>query len=182
LYSMPEEFEQWATWGVAPKATIHGKIQRIGINIGAPGDRKTRDGTLWLDFPSVGGPSPEIDFITEPVRPDYFYQHSLWMKKGSGWPWVAASGAKGLRSAQLSGLRNGCYTVKFVFSSPDSIIHRFEVAVQNRVMKVLQPQTMLASTETFSDIRVTHGMLTFTFTPQEGETLLSGIEVIRTGD
>ena len=55
LYSMPEDFEQWATWGAVPKAAIHGKIQRIGINLGAPGDRKTRDGTLWLDFPSVGG-------------------------------------------------------------------------------------------------------------------------------
>jgi hypothetical protein len=182
LYSMPEEFEQWATWGAVPKAAIHGKIQRIGINLGAPGDRKTRDGTLWLDFPSVGGPSPEIDFTTEPTTPEYFYQHSLWMKKGTGWPWVAASGAKGLRSAKLSGLQNGRYTVKLVFSSPDSAKHRFDVPVQDRVMKNIQPQTMLASTETVSDIPITDGTLTLTLTPHEGETLLSGIEVIRTAD
>ncbi|MBL9181049.1 MAG: PQQ-binding-like beta-propeller repeat protein [Verrucomicrobiaceae bacterium] len=182
LYSMPEDFEQWATWGAVPKAAIHGKIQRIGINLGAPGDRKTRDGTLWLDFPSVGGPSPEIDFITEPAKPEFFYQHSLWMKKGTGWPWVAASGAKGLRSAKLSGLQTGRYTVKLVFSSPDNAKHRFDVSVQDRVMKDLQPQTMLASTETVSDIRVTDGTLTLTLTPHEGESMLSGIEVIRTAD
>ena len=182
LYSMPEDFEQWATWGTMPKATLHGKIQRIGINLGAPGDRKTRDGTLWLDFPSVGGPSPEIDFVTEPAKPEYFYQHSLWMKKGTGWPWVAASGAKGLRSAKLSGLKNGRYTVKLVFSSPDSATHRFDVSVQDHSLTNLQPQRMTASTETLSDIAVTDGTLTFTLTPHEGETLLSGIEVLKTSD
>ncbi|MFN7564670.1 MAG: hypothetical protein ACK5TH_23050, partial [Prosthecobacter sp.] len=182
LYSMPEDFEQWATWGAVPKAALHGTIQRIGINLGAPGDRKTRDGTLWLDFPSVGGPSPEIDFVTEPAKPEYFYQHSLWMKKGTGWPWVAASGAKGLRSAKLSGLKNGRYTVKLVCSSPDSAKHRFDVSVQDRRLTNLQPQTMTASTETVSDIQVSDGTLTLTLAPHEGETLLSGIEVIRTSD
>lgn len=180
LHSMPEDFEQWATWGVVPKATIHGKIQRIGINLGAPGDRKTRDGTLWLDYPSVGGPSPEIDFVTEPAKPEFFYQHSLWMKKGTGWPWVAASGAKGLRSAKLSGLQNGRYTVKLVFSSPDSAKHRFDVSVQGNVaLTNYQPSQMAAQTETVSNVVVTDGGLTLSLMSQEGETLLCGIEVIR---
>ena len=48
-------------------------------------------------------------------------------------------------------------------------------------MKDLQPQTMLASTETFSDIPITDGTLILTLTPHEGETLLSGIEVIQQG-
>ena len=104
------------------------------------------------------------------------------MKKGTGWPWVAASGAKGLRSAKLSGLKNGRYTVKLVFSSPDSAKHRFDVSIQDRSLPNLQPQTMTASTETVSDIAVTDGSLTLTLTPHEGETLLSGIEVVKTAD
>ena len=32
-------------------------VRRVGINFGAPGDRRADDGTLWLDWPSVGGPS-----------------------------------------------------------------------------------------------------------------------------
>lgn len=180
LYSMHEDFEQWATWGAVPKAAIHGKIQRIGINLGAPGDRKTRDGTLWLDYPSVGGPSPEIDFVTEPAKPEFFYQHSLWMKKGTGWPWVAASGAKGLRSAKLSGLQNGLYIVKLVFSSPDSAKHRFDVSVQGNVaLTNYQPSQMAAQTETVSNVVVTDGGLTLSLVSQEGETLLCGLEVIR---
>ncbi|MFO1482486.1 MAG: PQQ-binding-like beta-propeller repeat protein [Verrucomicrobiaceae bacterium] len=183
LYSMPEDFEQWATWGAVPKAAIHGKIQRIGINLGAPGDRKTRDGTLWLDFPSVGGPSPEIDFVTESAKPEVFYHHSLWMKKGTGWPWVAASGAKGLRSAKLSGLKNGRYTVKLVFASPDSAKHRFDIAVQGKTaLTNYQPAEMTASTEVLQDIQITDGTLNLALTPHEGETLLSGIEVIRGSD
>jgi hypothetical protein len=104
------------------------------------------------------------------------------MKKGNGWPWVAASGAKGLRSAKLSGLKNGRYTVKLIFSLPDSAKHRFDVSVQDRRLTNLQPQTMTASTETVSDIQVSDGTLILTLAPHEGETLLSGIEVIRTSD
>ncbi|MFC1717422.1 PQQ-binding-like beta-propeller repeat protein [Candidatus Poribacteria bacterium] len=35
-------------------------IRFVGINLGAPGDRKADDGTLWLEYPVVGGPSPEV--------------------------------------------------------------------------------------------------------------------------
>jgi hypothetical protein len=94
--------------------------------------------------------------------------------------WVAASGVKGLRSAKLSGLQNGRYTVKLVFSSPDSSKHRFDVTMQGKIaLTHLQPAELTAQTETLSHIEVTDGMLTFFLTPNEGETLLSGIEVIR---
>ena len=132
LYSMPETFEQWATWGAVPKAALHGKIQRLGLNFGAPGDRKTRDGTLWLDHPSVGGPSPEIEIQTEPAQPETFYRHSVWMQGGEGWPWVAASGVKGLRRLTLAGLKPGRYTVKLVFAAPDRGTHRFAVDLQGQ--------------------------------------------------
>ncbi len=35
-------------------------IRSIGINLGAPGDRKADNGTLWLEYPVVGGPSPKV--------------------------------------------------------------------------------------------------------------------------
>jgi len=35
-------------------------IRAVGINLGAPGDRRADNGTLWLEYPRVGGPSPEI--------------------------------------------------------------------------------------------------------------------------
>ena len=79
LVPMPERFEQWSSWGameIPPES-----IQRIGLNFGAPGDRMTRAGTLWLDYPSVGGPSPVIDVAETPASVKYRYRHSMWMSQ-----------------------------------------------------------------------------------------------------
>ena len=61
----------------------------------------TRDGTLWLDWPSVGGPSPDVRVQVAPADAQPFYRHALWMKGGEGWPWVFASGIKGVRSVRI---------------------------------------------------------------------------------
>jgi len=95
LVHMPEEYEQWAAWG---GVAVEAPVRRVGINFGAPGDRVTRDGTLWLDWPSVGGPSPAIPVRTDPENPECFYRHALRMEGGQGWPWVTASGIVGVRS------------------------------------------------------------------------------------
>jgi hypothetical protein len=183
LYSMPESFEQWATWGAVPAESLNGKIERLGINFGAPGDRKTRDGTLWLDYPSVGGPSPEIQVRTEPEKPEFYYHHSIWMNGGQGWPWVAASGVKGLRSATISGLKPGTYTVRLTFASPDDARHVFDIALQDKpaLTKLALPAKLIATTHTIPNIQVTDSTLTVKLTALEGETILSGIEIIREG-
>lgn len=133
LVSMPPEFEQWASWGELPLGKTRGKIQVIGINLGAPGDRVTEDGTIWLDQPEVGGPSPEIDFVTVPplAELETFYHHSLFHEGGKSWPWVAGSGVKGLHSAILGGIKPGNYNVRLVFCEPDDLekLPVFSVAV-----------------------------------------------------
>ncbi len=183
LHGMPETFEQWAVWGASSKESLNGKIQRLGLNFGAPGDRKTRDGTLWLDFPSVGGPSPEVDFTTEPAQPETFYQHSLWMQSGEGWPWVAASGVRGLRNARLTGLKNGRYTVKLIFAAPDAANRRFDVTLQGQtVLANCRPSERTAQTHTASGVPVSDGTLQLSLTPSEGETLLCGLEIVRETD
>lgn len=182
LTSMPETFEQWATWGAVPAESLRGKIERIGINLGAPGDRKTRDGTLWLDHPSIGGPSPEIELRTDPEQPAVFYRHSIWMKGGSGWPWVAASGMKDLRSATLSGLKNGAYTARLTFAAPDKVKRKFDVFLQDQpVLQGVEPLEMEARTETISGVAVTDGTLTLRLATREGGTVLCGIELVREG-
>lgn len=183
LYSMPETFEQWATWGAVPADSLDGKIERLGINFGAPGDRKTRDGTLWLDYPNVGGPSPEIRVRTEPEKPEFYYHHSIWMKGGQGWPWVAASGVKALRSATISGLKPGVYTLRLIFAAPDDAKHVFDITIQNTpaLTKLNLPTNRIAMTQSIPNIQVTDGTLTIKLNAIEGETLLSGVEIIREG-
>lgn len=191
LVSLPPTFEQWTAWGAVPAAALAGKIERVGINFGAPGDRKTDDGTLWLEYPSVGGPSPEIAVRTDPAAPEAYYHHSVWIEGGEGWPWVAASGFKGLRSVTVSGLKTGTYVVRLVFAEPDAATtpgaRRFDVRVQDRI--TLENFDVLAAaggamrvvTKTIPQVTVTGGSLTVALTARQGETLISGLEIIREG-
>jgi outer membrane protein assembly factor BamB len=55
------------TWAFTPGTWDGSPVRRVGINFGAPGDRRTSDGTLWLDWPSVGGESPDLPVNSEPV-------------------------------------------------------------------------------------------------------------------
>ena len=74
-------------------------VRQVGINFGAPGDRRAENRTLWLDFPSVGGPSPNID-----VRVDgslrYFRHHSSRVS-GQDPSWVGASGVQGADTIRI---------------------------------------------------------------------------------
>jgi hypothetical protein len=101
LAPMPETYEQWAAWG---GVAVEAPIRRLGVNLGAPGDRMTRDGTLWVNYPGVGGPSPNVPIQVVGDNLEYFYRHALWIRGGEGWPWVVASGVKGVRSIRIEPL------------------------------------------------------------------------------
>ncbi len=183
LVSMGPAFEQWTSWGSVPAAQLSGKLQRIGVNFGAPGDRKTEDGTLWLDYPSVGGPSPELQLQTDPEKPEFYYHHSVWIAGGEGWPWVAASGVRGLRTATLSGLKPGDYTVRLTFAALDDSVHTQDISLQGVMMlkEVRLDHAMIAVTKTIPHVAVPEGTLKIMLQGTTGDTLLSGVEVIRDG-
>ncbi|MFB3789219.1 MAG: PQQ-binding-like beta-propeller repeat protein [bacterium] len=97
-------------------------IQRIGVNLGAPGDRRTDTGTLWLEYPIVGGPSPDIPIRISPEIYKTFHFHSSRVS-GDEPRWVAASGVTGARGITLTLVkipRPGLsYTVRLVFLEPE---------------------------------------------------------------
>jgi hypothetical protein len=186
LIAMPESHEQWSSWGESepePKS-----IGRIGLNFAAPGDRMTRGGTLWLDYPSVGGPSPKITVDTSPQQPTYRYHHSLWMKDNEVWPWVAASMAEGLDQLTLHDLKPGHYTVRLFFAEPDQLKSGDRVqsvSLQGRV--VLRDLDVVAETGSpmqgivrqIDDVAV-DDVLTLNLSATNGSTLISGIELVLT--
>jgi outer membrane protein assembly factor BamB len=96
MIHMPE-VETWAFNSLEP-GTL--PIQRVGVNLGAPGDRLADNGTLWLEYPSVGGASPKLDIATTPEKPSFFRRHALRLT-GGDLKWVEASGARGLRSIRI---------------------------------------------------------------------------------
>ena len=75
----------------------HGdRVTRVGINFGAPGNRRATDGTLWLEHPHAGdGNAPQIgvEGLTETAT--YFRRHSSQAGPGASPAWVAASGLTG---------------------------------------------------------------------------------------
>ncbi len=112
---MPE-MEKWGSYGGLPEDQ---PITRIGINFGAPGDRMSRSGTLWLDYPSVGGPSPTVEVVTEPAHPEWFRYHASRVIRGQGIRWVQASGAKRLTSITIKLNRDETaeYQVRIYYAS-----------------------------------------------------------------
>jgi outer membrane protein assembly factor BamB len=184
LVTMPQTFEQWTAWGPGKV----GPMARIGINLGAPGDRMTNEGTLFVDYPSVGGPSPEISVTTEPEAPNYFYHHALFTKGGNGWPWVSASGAEGLTSIRISGLKPGTFTVRLYFMEPkhaDVGARVFDVTLQGKTLlkdfDIVADAggRMKSAIKEFADIAV-DGSCEVTLKASAGVTLLSGIELVST--
>jgi putative pyrroloquinoline-quinone binding quinoprotein/malectin (di-glucose binding ER protein) len=170
------------------------RIRRVGINLGAPGDRVAPDGTLWLDAPSVGGPSPKVTVKCEPESVQYFRHHSSLMSGPLGW--VAGSGVVGVRKITIA-LAKGedaeqeqSYRVRLVFSEPlkrPSSRRVFDVALQGRT--VLRRFDLMQEAggskhsviQDFSGIRV-EGDLTVELRSRSGETVLCGVEVHADGD
>jgi hypothetical protein len=185
MISMPPEHEQWAVWGEGKAESM----QRIGINFGAPGARMTEAGTLWLEHPRGNAPAPEVRLSTRPENADVYYRHSVWIEGGTGWPWVAASGSRGLESLTLEGPRKGTYTLRLYFAEPDTIgpgERVFDVAVNGELIlenfDIVQKAggAMRVLVREFEGIHTT-GSLKMTFTPKSGEPVLSGFEVIADG-
>ncbi|MEM7387716.1 MAG: malectin domain-containing carbohydrate-binding protein, partial [Verrucomicrobiota bacterium] len=184
LVSMPDRHEQWSSWG---KSRIQpGTIQRIGLNFGAPGDRMTKDGTLWLDYPSVGGPSPELAIEATPST-RYAYRHSLWMNREDPMPWIGASVAEGLERLVIKDLNPGDYSVRLYFAETtpsgkasgvqtirlqgNAVLEDFDITREaGEVMKGIVRE--------FENI-VVEGSLVLEMSAQKGRTLISGIELMR---
>jgi hypothetical protein len=183
------EAEMWTYTG--PQA-VSGPVKRVGINLGAPGCRKSADGTLWLDHPRVGGPAPTVPVKVVPDNVEWWRLHSSRIEGHQ--PWVASSGAKGLRSLTLTldraGGRERAYTVRLHFAEPECVKvgeRVFSVALQGKeVLKDFDVARAAggirrAVVREFRSVRV-RGELTVALTPSAGRaTLLCGVEVLAEG-
>lgn len=189
LVGMPKTHEQWASWGDVSEESLKDKIQRVGINFGAPGDRMTDEGTLWLDYPNVGGPSPQVRVEVEPADQVRFdYRHSLWIKNGSkdAWPWVAGSAVIGAKEIQVHGLKNGTYEARLFFAELEEAGKRsFGISVQDVMIESefvpaeAAGGSLRGVVRKIPAIQVEAGTVRIGLSPKVGETCLSGIELIR---
>ncbi|MCI0458080.1 MAG: PQQ-binding-like beta-propeller repeat protein [Gemmataceae bacterium] len=180
--------EMWTTFGTTD---ARGIIKRVGINLGAPGDRKDETGMLWLEFPSVAGKSPAVPVKVAPVGVEWFRRHETAVE-GSGLKWVAASGVKGVEAVNIAlgaSEAGRSYTVRLHFLEPEKLgpgQRVFCVALQGKeVLKDFDIARAAGGANRpvvreFRGVPVTSS-LTVTFRPAEGaavrSAVLCGIEV-----
>lgn len=128
-------------------------VKQIGINFGAPGDRMAQNNTLWLDYPSVGGNSPDIpiEVTFAPKDTAAVKQHKTLSsnaeEKKIGYirtnsfnieyeehSYVASSALNGAQEITLTlskeEMNNSIYTVKLYFAELE------EASAQSRVFDV----------------------------------------------
>lgn len=195
LVPMPEA-ELWTFTG---SQKVEGVVRQVGIALGAPGSRRGDNGTLWVEYPPVGGPSPRLAVSTQPSRPRWFRRHVLQVE-GDGPHWVMASGADGLEKLTIPLAPQGKgtaqprpYVVRLCFLEPDGLPEgrrRFDVALQGQ--PVLHDLDISAEAggpgrglvKEFHHILIDRE-LTLTLTPDKNapvpETVLCGVEVVAEG-
>jgi outer membrane protein assembly factor BamB len=190
MVEMPE-IENWTFNSIEKSKAV---IKRVGINFGAPGDRKADNGTLWLDYPSLGGTSPTLDVKIKPKKPTWFRRHSA-LLKGSNLKWVEASGARGITSVSVKMVSGGGrnkedkpYTVRLHFIEPDNIQpgrRLFDVALQGKT--VLKDLDIIKETQSsdvglmkeFTQVNISDTLtVSLKAAADDFETIISGIEII----
>lgn len=94
-------------WGVFYDSLPTARVEHVALNLGAPGDRRAEDGTMWLATPRPATTSNRPPFatpfrftFTEGFGP-YCESTDLVSIAGTDTPWLYASGLRGLRTAEL---------------------------------------------------------------------------------
>ncbi len=83
--------EQWS-FDYYPPPDQPTPVVRAGLNFAAPGNHFA-DGVLWLEYPSVGGPSPDFPVLEQPKPFARVRVHSCFVQGPHAW--AAASALKG---------------------------------------------------------------------------------------
>jgi outer membrane protein assembly factor BamB len=116
------------SWGIFSAVGPTTPVKRIGINFGAPGDRKDSSGQEWFGYPRPST-RERLEFVFD-VKPKLasgggWYSRNLESVdiQGTDKPWLYSSGGRGLQRFEIPLLGKGdpksTYTVKFHFSNLD---------------------------------------------------------------
>jgi len=167
------------------------QIKKLGLNLNAPGDRTSPDNILWLEFPNVGGASPEIPVKVDTVN--YFEIRKDPISVSSeNTPWISSSAIGGIRSIEITLSKekltpDASYKIKLYFSeleNKNSGERVFNVSIQDKL--VLENFDIISETggkdreiiKTFTGIAAGKA-LTIKMNPKIGNSILSGIELIQ---
>lgn len=185
-------------WTIYSAVGAQTPVQHLAVNLGAPGDRKAADGTVWLSYPRYrayqetaldvkldlaeqftgGGGFRSVSDASTPVD-------------GTDVPWIYTSWAEGLTQLTLPLVGEGdspaTYTIRLHFADPrdaEAATSVFDVAingttVQEGVSVTRTPETAAtAQVVEIPGVEVS-GSVTIAINPREGTPLLNAVEAVR---
>ncbi|MBI2478933.1 MAG: hypothetical protein HYV60_09960, partial [Planctomycetia bacterium] len=161
----------------------------FAVNLGAPGDHRGPDGSLWYDQPSVGGSSPDLPIKINGAAVRSVRHHSSRIKPlGDALNWVASSGVVGIESIEqeLAIHSQGSYTVRLTFAELENATpgeRVFDVSIQGQT--VLEGFDIAAQTggplrgivKEFTGI-TTDSQIQIRFRNIRGEATLGGLQIV----
>jgi len=184
----------WMTYWTNSNYIWNGKqIQKLGLNFNAPGDRSSDENILWLEYPVVGGASPEI-----PVKIDTVNYFRIRKEPTSviseSTPWISASAIGGIRSFEIalsadSHVPEATYKVNLYFSELEDRKggeRIFNIGIQGKTL--LENLDIAAEAgrcdreivKSFGGIKAGKS-IKIDLTPVKGNTIISGVEIIMEG-
>ena len=181
-------------WNYSALTVDDDAVQRVGINFGAPGDRLAANDVLWLDYPNVGGSSPEISIELAVDEPRWFQLHSTFVA-GDRPRWVSASGLEGTGVVKIrlaepeSEQLDRQYAVGLHFVEPTATAagqRLFDVEIEGR--RVLTNLDVFQESggrnrslvKQFSHVRAGHE-LEIALRPSVGRPVIAGVEIVVEG-
>jgi outer membrane protein assembly factor BamB len=165
-------------------------VRRVGINLNAPGDRQAENGTLWTDFPHVGGASYSIPIELKGKGVFGLRRHEAFVS--GALPWVAASCQINVRDVivnlNVSKGKPRTYTVRLYFAELGyaKVGQRvFDIALQGKTLIERFDVHAAAGglnrgiVREFRDVSVSD-RLRIRLTPHKGSrgAMLSGVEIV----
>lgn len=184
------------SWGILSAVGPKTPVNRIGINFGAPGDRKDLSGREWFGYPRPATRN-RLEFVFD-LKPK--------LANGGGWysrnvesvnlgdvesPWLLASGGRALQRFEIPLLGKGddasSYDVKFYFANLESSDSAaFEIRVQSQTVRsgvVLEGASsgrVNIDTIELPNVQVEENLVVeFQFSEEGEPPVLSAIEVTR---
>ncbi|MCP4613655.1 MAG: PQQ-binding-like beta-propeller repeat protein [Planctomycetes bacterium] len=136
-------------WSIYSNGGANTPVQHLAINLGAPGDRRDTNGTLWLGYPRPGLPGDRaamgfslrmgMNFLKEPEYPRENSKAAAMNQTDT--PWLFASCARGLKRCVVPLLSESDepaeYTVKLYFAdfnNKQADKRIFDVKLQGKVV------------------------------------------------
>jgi len=138
----PEKKEKIEDWSLYISHAPMTPVQHLAVNMGAPGDKKDNNGTLWFGYPRPETPTGVKFDIHETILEGmgfYSYDSKGVEIEGADNPWLYTNGCFGLRKCEIPlinssfGEEAGVYTVRLGFASP-STRRSFDIQIQDQLV------------------------------------------------